>query len=209
MLKHRRVALWTLLLSLACIASLRVPGAAAFPEPAVVSPSWNLDFQAQAPRPTAYTDIDGNTSWYWYLPYKVTNRTGADQLFIPEVIIYTDTGQILRAGQNVPSGLYPIIERHLNNPLLESPIEVVGKILQGDDYARESVAIWPAFEGDVDQFIVFFGGLSGETQTVHNPLTGEPVLVRRTRMLTYRTPGNYPTPQNQPVIFEGEQEVMR
>lgn len=208
-MKHLRLALWAGLLALLLAAVGPIGQVTAFPEPAVVSPSWNLDLEYDQPRAVAVNDPAGNVRWFWYLPYQVTNRTGEERLFIPEVTVYTDTGEIIRAGHGVPAGVVDAVQKQLNNPLLESPIEVVGTILQGEDYAKESVAIWPAFDGDVDQFTIFFGGISGETQTVTNPLTGEEVLVRRTKMLTYRTPGNYPSPQNQPVIFEGERDVMR
>lgn len=182
----------------------------AFPEPAVVSPSWNLDFEHGKPTPVAVKDAAGQTRWFWYLPYKVTNNTSDDQLFIPEVTIATDRGQIVRAGQDVSATVFEQIKKNLNNPLLESPIEVVGRILQGQDYAKESVVIWPHFRGeDADEMTIFFAGLSGESQTIPNPSTGEPVLVRRTTAITYGLPGNYPTPQNAPVVPKDERDVMR
>ena len=180
-----------------------------YPEPAIVSSSWQLDFEHQKPQAIAVEALDGSTQWYWYLPYKVINRSGDDRLFIPEFVIYTDAGDIISSGENVPAYVFAAVKRELGNDLLESPVEIVGPLLQGEDYARESVAIWPALPHDVDQMTIFVGGLSGETQTIQNPLTGERVLVRRSLMLRYRTPGNYRTPEGQPVIFEGEQEVMR
>lgn len=182
----------------------------AYPTPAVVSASWNLDFEAGEPQSIMVPDAAGRNRWYWFLPYRVTNNSGADQTFIPEVTVYTDQGDILAAGQRVPSNVYAAIARRMGNDLLQSPVEVVGRLLQGEDYAKESVAIWPAFEGeDVDRFTVFIGGLSGETTTVANPSTGEEVLVRRTRAIDYAVPGNYPTPQGQPVEKVRERDVMR
>jgi hypothetical protein len=207
-MKHRCAALCTLVAALA-LAVLPLDRALAFPEPAIVSPSWNLDLEVQTPRPIAVQDTHGVTRWYWYMPYRVTNRTGDDQLFIPEVTIFTDTGRIIRAGHNVPASVYEAVRRQINNPLLELPVEVVGRILQGEDHARESIAVWPHFESDVDEFHVFFAGTSGETQSIDMPGGDEPVLVRRTHQYTYRTPGNYPTPQNQPIHFVEHREVMR
>lgn len=210
-MKHRNgrtPALLALLLGLAALATHRI--AVAHPEPAIVSPSWNLDFDYSHPRPISITDNSGNVRWFWYLPYKVTNRTGEDRLFVPEVTVLGDTGEIIRAGENVPAAVYTAIEDQLDNPLLESPVEVVGRILQGEDYARESVAIWPHFEGrDVDEMSIFIGGLSGETQSLPAVGDGEPVLLRRTKMLSYSLPGNFPTPQNATIVFENERDVMR
>jgi hypothetical protein len=181
----------------------------AYPEPAPVSPSWSLDVTVQKPAAISIEDVDGSIRWFWYMPYKVVNNTDQDLLFIPEITIANDNGDILTAGQNVPPTVFPAIKQRLGNPLLLSPVEVVGKLLRGEDFAREGVVIWPASDADVDAFSVFFAGLNGETQNVKNPLTGESVLVRRTLMLEYKTPGNFTRPQEQPVVEAGRREVMR
>ena len=31
---------------------------------------------------------------YWYLRYTVTNNTGRDQIFMPDFVLYTDTGEV-------------------------------------------------------------------------------------------------------------------
>ena len=183
--------------------------AAAYPEPAIVSPSWSLDIEVRKPEAISIRDVDGGIRWFWYMKYKVTNPTNQDLLFIPEISIANDTGEILTAGESVPPTVFPAIKERLGNPLLMSPVEVVGKLLQGRDFAREGVAVWPASDQDVDAFTVFFAGLNGETQNVTNPLTGESVLVRRTLMLEYQSPGNFTRPQDQPVIEVGRREVMR
>lgn len=154
-------------------------------------------------------DSEGAYRWYWYMPYEVVNRSGGTVLFIPDITIATDTGELISAGRNIPSGLYRRIEQELNNPLLESPLAVVGELLEGEDYARESVAIWPAFEENVTEMAIFIAGLSGETASVRNPITDELVMMRRTLMLEFRLPGNPPTPERQAVVHEGTREVMR
>ncbi len=191
------------------IAWAPVQRALAFPEPAIVSPSWSLDIQVQAPEAISIEDVDGTIRWFWYIAYKAVNPTDEDLLFIPEITIANDLGEIITAGQDVPPTVFPAIKQRLGNPLLLSPVEVVGKLLQGDDFAREGVAIWPASEDDVDAFSVFIAGLNGETQNVLNPLTGESVLVRRTLMLEYKSPGNFTRPQEQSIIEAGRREVMR
>lgn len=200
------------LLLLAGVCVMAWSGAAqrvmAYPEPAAVSPSWSLDIEVSKPEAISIEDVDGSIRWFWYITYKVTNPTNEDLLFIPEITIANDTGKILTAGENVPSTVFPAIKKRLGNPLLLSPVEVVGKLLQGEDFAREGVAIWPASEADVDAFAVFIAGLNGETQNVTNPLTGESVLVRRTLMLEYKAPGNF-GPQEQKIIEAGRREVMR
>ncbi len=183
--------------------------AQAYPEPEIVSPSWSLDITIQKPDAISIEDVDGTVRWFWYMPYKVVNNTNEDLLFIPEITIANDLGQIINAGQDVPPTVFPAIKDRLGNPLLLSPVEVVGKLLQGEDFAREGVAIWPAPAGDVDAFSVFIAGLNGETQNATNPVTGESVLVRRTLMLEYITPGNFDRPQEQQIIEVSRKEVMR
>lgn len=204
----RRSLLPLMGLIIVLLAGARSP-LAAYPEPAIVSPSWNLDFTFETPRLIAVEDITGTVHWYWYMVYEVTNQTGEDQLFIPEVTIATDTGRIIEAGRGVPAAVFARIKERLGDPLLESPIQIVGRLLQGVDYARKSVTIWPAFEQDVDEFTMFFSGLSGETQTIAHPATGEPVLMRRTLMIRFSLPGTPANPQQQKALLQEQREVMR
>ena len=183
--------------------------AASHPRPRTVTDSWKLDFTWQTPRPIAMRDAEGAYQWYWYMPYEVVNNSGKTVLFIPEITIVTDTGEFMTAGRNIPAGLFTRIDRELDNPLLENPLAVVGELLEGEDNARESVAIWPAFKDNVTEMTVFVAGISGETTTVRNPVTDELVMMRRTLMIQFRLPGNPPTPQRQPVVHEDTREVMR
>lgn len=205
----RPVALAACLLTLFLATLALTPSTHGYPEPSVASDAWQLELEWQTPRPIAIHDDQGLYQWYWYMPYKVTNISDQTVLFIPEVTIATDTGEIFTAGQNIPTTLFPVIKQRLGNPLLESPIEVVGTLLQGEDYAKESVVIWPAFEENVTDMTLFFAGLSAETATVENPVSGETIMLRRTRMLEFRLPGDPPTPQSQTVILENDRDVMR
>jgi len=208
----RRFAAFVLIASV-CLAAgwgLTTPKSTwAYPEPAIVSPSWSLEVEVAKPAAISIEDVDGSIRWFWYVTYKVVNPTDEDLLFIPEITVANDLGQIITAGENVPPTVFPAVKERLGNPLLLSPVQVVGKLLQGEDFAREGVAIWPAPQGDVDAFSVFFAGLNGETQTIANPVSDESVLVRRTLMLDYKSPGNFPRPQDQPIIEAGRREVMR
>ena len=180
-----------------------------FPKPNVVAQSWQLEIRCEPPRPIAITENDGLVHWYWYVPYKVVNNTGEERLFIPEVTVATDQGDIITAGQQIPGAVFKAIASDLDNVLLRNPIDVIGKLLQGDDMAKESVAIWAAFESDVDQLTVFFTGLSGETTIMVNPLTGESQVLRKTLMLHFAMPGTGVHPQGQKLVSSDEKWVMR
>ncbi|MEM9789612.1 MAG: hypothetical protein AAF842_04310 [Planctomycetota bacterium] len=186
------------------------PDVGTFATPRTASPSWTLDFDYQTPRAIAVEDLAGQTRWYWYLPYTVTNQTGADRLFVPNATVYTDAGQMIDANVDIPPAVYRAIDAQLDNDLLEPPTQVVGEILQGPDYARESVIIWPHFNTDVDRFTLFVTGLSGETASVEVPGSDETELLRRTAALKFGSPGNYPiNPQGQPIVDLGRDDVMR
>jgi len=181
----------------------------AYPEPSIVPRSWEFDFEIDKPRAIAVKDVSGKLSWYWFITYKVTNNTQQERLFIPETTIATDEGDILTPGRNVPFNVFDAIKKKVGNTLLENPSDIVGRILQGEDNARESVIIWPALDHHVSEVKVFMGGLSGETTVIKNPRTGENVLMSKTLMLTYKTPGKPLRPQQQTVIESRRDWVMR
>ncbi len=65
--------------ALACLAVLTLTAAVwAYPKPASVPYRWELDFEPGELR--LYVDTAGEAAAYWYFTYKVTNRTGRDQV---------------------------------------------------------------------------------------------------------------------------------
>jgi hypothetical protein len=173
--------------------------------------AWQIDFQFQKPAPIAVRNADGAVEWYWYLPYKVVNNTGARRLFVPSVAVADDNGRVIQAGQDVPDKVYDKVQQRLSDPLLKSPIQVKGPLLEGQDHAEESVFIWKAFERNekIDRFRIFVAGLSGKTTMIQNPRTGEPVQLQHTLMLEYRAPGAPASPADQPLEFLKQDWVMR
>ena len=181
----------------------------AFPQPAASSTAWHFDFTYSKPEPIALKAPDGSVTWYWYITYKVVNNTGLERLFIPEVTIATDRGDIITAGRGVPATAFAAIKDRSGKKLLENPIRVVGRILLGEDNARESVAVWPALDHDFDALTIFICGLSGESNIILNPQTHEPVTLCKTLMVEYAFPGTGGRPQDQAVLPRGETWVMR
>ncbi|MEQ9453950.1 MAG: hypothetical protein RLN76_05075 [Phycisphaeraceae bacterium] len=181
------------------------------PQPQIISTSWNLDFSFDTPKAIAVTDPAGVTRWYWFMTYKVANNTGQERLFVPEVDIADDNGRIVAANRSIPPAVYAEVERVINNQLLQSPTESVGRLLQGDDFARETYAVWEAPFEDADLLTVFIGGLSGETASIAHPdpEIDERIQLRRTRMLRFSLPGFFENPQYQPVELIDERDVMR
>jgi hypothetical protein len=178
-------------------------------EPASVSRSWEFHFTIEKPKPIAVTLVTGEVQWFWYMTYKVTNNTGQERLFVPEVAIVTDAGDVITPNRSVSTRVFNAIRDRVRNDLLDHPSEVVGRLLQGEDNARESVLIWPALPHHVSEVKVFLRGLSGETAVIANPRTGDEVLLSKTLMITYRTPGKPDSLERQTVIEESREWIMR
>jgi hypothetical protein len=144
------------------------------PKPSVVPVSWDLDFKAQELRSIMVTlPGEAKPKKFWYLQYTIINNTKADQVFVPEMVIYTDTGQVLDAGNKVPTPVFTAIQKRVNNPLLMESVGITGKILQGEDNAKDGVAIWRDIDPEARAFDIFIGGLSGERVKVETPTGAE------------------------------------
>lgn len=204
------------------------------PEPDLVTEAWQFTFTHSQPRTISVENAQGEVQWYWYFTYKVVNNEQEDLLFTPEIIVADDQGRIVHANRGVNITVFRAVRDLVRNPLLMSPAEVNGRMFPGEDFARESVAIWPVSADDVDEFAVFFGGLYGEIKPVLNPVTGEPIEVqmvdprtgeprvddagepvmvplevRRTRKLHYKSPGTNQRPQAMRAEVIDETDVMR
>jgi hypothetical protein len=179
------------------------------PKPSEVPTSWELQIRYE--KPTAISvKVPGKDrpQRFWFLRYMVINQTGEDRIFVPTFILYTDTGQILHAGRDVPKVVFNRIKGLYDDPLLKDMTAMTGKLLQGEDNAKRGVAIWPEFDPRAGGFDIFVGGLSGETVEIdlHRPIQvseydtkGNKVTVTRTKavlsktlQLAYRIPGDAP-----------------
>lgn len=204
------------------------------PAPDAVTHDWAFDFKFSQPDTIAIDQPDGSVQWYWYMTYKVTNYNDDELFFDPKVVIQNNTGEIVTANLGVDANVFNQVRNLVRNPLLVSPLEVPGNVLKGDDFARQSVIIWKASKKDIDAFRVFVGGIYGEQKTVTDPSTGEPImipvidpltdkpktdhngkpmmqpmLVTRTKMLSYETPGTVISLENPSIELEEEADVMR
>jgi hypothetical protein len=162
-----------------------LPQAMTAPEPYEVPTTWELKFDFEAPQPiTVKLPGRKKPATFWYMFYSVTNMSrnpetgrGEDQDFIPEFILYTDTGQTIVSNRRLPAGVQSGIKKRHNNPLLKDHTEIIVKLLYGKDNAKDGVAIWPDFDPKAGSMDVFVGGLSGETAELKLP---RPVSVTET-----------------------------
>lgn len=198
------------ILAALCVLTLGASRLHAAPEPAAAAKGWSVEFTHGEPEAIAVKAPTGEVQWYWYIPYKAVNNSKTEVLFVPEFTIANDTGEIAPANTNIPLAVFNAVKERIGNTLLESPTKVYGRLLIGEDAAKESVIIWRATtKKDVDYMQIFVAGLSGEIAQTVNPVTGETILLRRTLSLTYQLPGAGGSPQDQPVLLRGEKWIMR
>ena len=182
----------------------------AYPEPHIVPTSWELEFEHRKPELISVRLPGEDTNrLYHYFTYTVTNRTGDERLWVPDFWVLTDAGDLIQANRGISPAVFNAIKARERNALLETPVQVVGRLLQGRDNARDGMVIWPVPNHDVDNMRIFVGGLSGETHVVKDPAGGEDKLLRKTLMLEYNTPGDYAHLSQKPFVFVEKQWIVR
>jgi hypothetical protein len=183
----------------------------AAPEPSPVAITWEFTFDL-GPLRLAWVDDGNGSKPYFFLTYGVTNYSGSDLLFAPDVALMTDNTKVYQSGRDVPTAVTNAILEELDNPLVESQIDIVSTVLQGKEHARDGVLIWPAEQLDVDEVTIFFAGLSGEFESyVVGRETDNPqrYTLRKTKMLRYATPGNFSDQGARPIELIEERWIMR
>ncbi len=208
--------------------------ASPFPVAALANTGWALEFTPKTPKAVAVKLANGETKWYWYMPFHLENREDETRWFIPSIEVVTDTGRIHNCNNPVPAEVYDTIYKRCGNALSEPLLRIAGPMKPGKDFAHDSLAIWPADTGDVDSFTVYVGGIYGETQPVNDPSTGKPLMVeakdpitgetrkdadgnpvmqpaelKRTLRLTYATPGTGNSLTHADVALKSSEDVMR
>lgn len=188
-------------------ALLAAAGAAvAYPKPAPVPTRWELDFSPGDLR--LYVDpATGQT--YWFFTYTVTNRTGKDQLWAPSFVLFTDAGEILPAGRDVPTRVTEQLLDLMGNEFLEDQNSIIGTLLQGREHAKEGLVVWPARKLDVTEISLFIAGISGETARVINPINGNEIILRKTLQRDYLVPGNPVARGSDPLELVAESWILR
>jgi len=181
--------------------------ATAAPEPSLVPLSWELNFK-HGPIERLQVGKDGRQQTFWFMRYTVTNNTGKDILFTPDFQLMTDTGQVQDAYKDVPNEIIAKIKKLYKNELLASPNNIVGKLLQGEDNARDGVIVFGDVDADSRNFKVFIAGLSGETVEVKNPKTDKNVILQKTLILEYNVPGEAINIEPRPE-YKGAKWVMK
>ncbi len=189
------------LVLVAMVTGVLVSNVFSVPKPSLVSDKWELDFTYHEPKClTVQVPGEDAPRTFWYIRYRVTNHTGSEQSFMPEFVLYTDTGQQLRAGEGVPSIVFQTIKQTYSDPLLKDQAAVIGRILRGADNAKDGVAIFRDIDPVAGSFDLFVGGLSGDYAIVKLPtpievkvrgktVMRDEVVLSKTLHLNYKLPG--------------------
>ena len=188
-----------------------------YPTPTLAPQAWEFDFDWRQPKRVVLKEPDGELRAYWYLPYTVTNDTEQERYFLPEIVMLTKDGELLPANDNIPMGAFYAIKNRTPSLPLVPPQQVSGKLLIGEDRARSGVAIWREPSSEMGTFSLFVGGLSGQVERITNSKgeelkdeEGNPLLVRKTKQLTFRVLGDDVDTANPDVVkLEEERWVMR
>jgi hypothetical protein len=183
-----------------------VAPALAFPKPSPVPYRWELEF-VPGPLRLYVDELDGRA--YWYFTYMVINRTGRDRVWAPELTLFTDRGEIMKSGRDVPSDVTDRMMGLMDNELLESQNQIIGDLLQGEENAREGLAIWPARQLETNEISLFVRGISGESVRVAHPISGDQVTVYKTLQRDYLVPGDATARGSRPAMLAGQTWVMR
>ena len=142
------------------------------PEPSAVPISWELEFKFLDPQ-RIEVQLPGaeRPEVYWYLVYTVANTSPRSQRFFPLFQIVTEDLRVHDTDMGIDPLVFDAIrERNrITHPYLVDPTKAIGALLSGDDYARESVAIWRQIDLTINNFRVYIAGLSGEMRFVPNP----------------------------------------
>jgi len=135
----------------------------AYPRPSVYPVAWELEFTSSLPKRIS-VKVPGNDvpQAFWYITYKVTNNDKDDQTFLPLFEFLSEDGQVLRSDNNISPVVFEAIKGREKNSFLEPAHKVSGRLLIGEDNAKEGVAIWREPAPELGRFSIFVGNLSGE-----------------------------------------------
>jgi hypothetical protein len=162
--------------------------ARAEPQPSATPVAWELSIQPDSLMKIS-VDSGKGPAVYWYLIYTVTNNSGQDVDFHPDIVrvceIENETPEDRAMAQpdtapkilvepaivGVDARVFQAIaDRHARTyPFLVTPVKAIDRLLQGKDNARTSVAVFSDLDPRINRFTIYFGGLSGERLTRPNP----------------------------------------
>lgn len=185
------------------------PMLALAPEPEPVPKRWQLEVEIGPLRVTTLNVKDIGPQSFLYLTYSVVNNSGQDVLFAPMWEFSNGQGKILRSGRDVPQEVTSQIVSSLQNSFVQDQIEIIGELLQGEENGKQGVVIWPLADMQPERITIYAAGLSGETRTITAPGGKTQIVLRKTLMLDYDTPGSLLNQGAQPLPVKTRSWILR
>jgi len=208
----------TYLFLLIVLAETTVAFAAPEPTRAKLPSIWTLDVAFENLQQIG-VQIPGDSTptRFWYMILTLTNDTGREVSFYPDIWLTTDTFTTVQASRDAREKVFNKIRtRHQGRyPFLEPFEFVADRILQGADNSKDLAVIFPDFDPCAKQISIFIGGLSNETAIVNHPTEKDPngspvkVVLKKTLELQYAIPGDSSLRDAQTLGFIGKRWVMR
>jgi len=202
----RRRCLQLGLVTAAALALMPALGLA--PEPDPVPRRWELKVDLGALRVTSLP-VQGESRAFYYLTYKVTNRSGQDVLFAPSFDMTFGDGKPVRSGRDVPADVTKALLEKMQNPLLQDQIAIIGPLLQGEENAKDGIVIWSAENLGPAKLTVYAAGFSGETATITLPDSATKAVLRKSLMVRYQATGEMTGRGDKPIEAAEHRWIMR
>lgn len=207
----RQLLALIVLIALLCAFPATTLAAKKAPQPSQFPTKWQLDFKhGSAKRIVVGSDA------YWYLAYTVINNTGREQIWAPDFEMLTNDGKVVKSDHLIPGGVFDRIKIQERSRFMVPVNKVSGTLHQGEDQAKDGVAIWREPMPRMGEFQIFVQNLSGEAVKLTDDndkeikdTDGNPIFVRKTLQLNYAVYGDEYYPQRHDVHDLGETWVMR
>jgi hypothetical protein len=173
---------------------------------------WTFEFDFRLPQRIIVPDETGVDKAYWAIVYTVTNTGRTGREFVPQAIMFTDSGKAAY------DGVYPDVVEQVRKKYrlseLKNSIQMMGELRAGEDEAQIGVFVFPEQDLKMDRFKVFVTGLSGEFIVRQMPPAaqgGEPrdIVLRKTLQLEFAFPGDEFEVQRDKVYLAGQKFIWR
>ncbi|HET6249326.1 MAG TPA: hypothetical protein VFE47_16640 [Tepidisphaeraceae bacterium] len=209
--------------ALLAIGTIALPPSSAqaktYPVPSVypLPTCWYLNFKHGIPK-RIVVSVPGEKvpGAYWYLTYTVTNNTGKEQDYYPSFEMVSEDGKIHPSDHAIPLAVFNAIKKSEGNDLLVSANQIGGPIHQGEDQAKDGVAIWEEPMARMGNFSIYASGLNSEsvvaTDDAGAPLKndkGEEMKLWKTLEMDFVIWGDEVKPGNDIVHAKPDKWIMR
>jgi hypothetical protein len=180
-----------------------------YPQPSLYPISWELTLKHSAPkRIVVQSPAELNPAAYWYVTYHVANNSERDNvLFYPHFDMMMEDGKIIASDKDIPPSVFSKIKGQERIPTMLSYTEISGSLRQGDDQARDGVAIWKEPDPRMGTFSIFLSGFWGEATTVK--VGDKNVILQKSMQLTYHLNSDESHPGSGNIVELDNQYVMR